>query len=216
MDLGVSAWLHQCCANSDCNANSDNHLQSLGKEQSDQQPSSGLNSTMPLFLNTFHALKACLQTTSTCWPWPSTTRRRRGPGAQLAATSAHLRHSGRNTEGGQRILCEQMTADSEKCRTKPRVSCERLHRDVMDGARLFRRRYPADGALMAFQSEALNYGVELTAPARSWEASTTVFSSDTKILTLTSVYSVIPSIQIRKKQSYKTADCSSSHIWAGF
>ena len=49
MDLGVSAWLHQCCANSDCNANSDNHLQSLGKEQSDQPPSSGLNSTMPLF-----------------------------------------------------------------------------------------------------------------------------------------------------------------------
>lgn len=57
---------------------------------------------------------------------------------------------------------------------EPRVSCERLHRDMMDGACLFRRRDPADGALMAFQSEALNYGVELMAPARSWEASTTI------------------------------------------
>ncbi len=56
----------------------------------------------------------------------------------------------------------------------PRVSCERLHRDVMDGARLFPRRVPANGALMAFQSEALNYGVELMAPAHNWEASTSV------------------------------------------
>lgn len=55
-----------------------------------------------------------------------------------------------------------------KMQNEPRVSCERLHRDMMDGACLFRRR------LMAFQSEALNYGVELMAPARSWEASTTI------------------------------------------
>lgn len=56
----------------------------------------------------------------------------------------------------------------------PRVSCERLHRDVMDGARLLRRRHPANGALMAFQSAAQNRGVELTAPARSWEASAAI------------------------------------------
>lgn len=44
----------------------------------------------------------------------------------------------------------------------------------MDGACLFPRRDPANGALMPFQSAALSYTVELVAPAHSWEASTAV------------------------------------------
>lgn len=50
----------------------------------------------------------------------------------------------------------------------------RLHWDMMDGARLFPRHDPANCTLMVFQSEALNYSVELTAPAHSLEATTAV------------------------------------------
>lgn len=46
--------------------------------------------------------------------------------------------------------------------------------DVMDGARLFHRRDPANGALMAFRSAALNYRVGLMAPAHSCKASTAI------------------------------------------
>jgi len=65
----------------------------------------------------------------------------------------------------------------------------------MDGARLFPRRDPANGALMAFQSEAPNYSVELTAPARSWEASTTVllWDSEFDLSAVLGVKDLIPS-----------------------
>lgn len=153
------------------------------------------------------------------WSWPLTTQRR-GSKKQVAASSPQLRHSRRKSfEGGQFILCEQMTADSGKNADWPRVSSERLHRDVMDGARLFPRRVPANGALMAFQSAAPNYGVELMAPAHSWEASTTVLPWYQYSEFDLSLKGDTISIQIRKttKQCHRrTDDCLSSHIWAGF
>lgn len=94
---------------------------------------------------------------------------------------------------------------------------------VMDGARLFPRRDPANGALMVFQSEALNYSVELTAPAHSWEGSTALLlwyqNSEFDLSAVVGVRSVILS-QYKKEMTTKqchwtTHDCLSSHTWTG-
>lgn len=189
MDLGVSALLHQCCADNDCEANSDNHLQSLGKEQSDQPPSSGLNSTMPL-----SKYISCIESfSSIAKDFPAQVSLARTLNANhlhvLTLTFDHPVEAIRNTISS--YISTSLTQQKKywgrpvhivwaddcwqwKMHKEPRVSCERLHRDMMDGVCLFRRRDPADSALMAFQSEALNYGVELMAPACSWEASTTI------------------------------------------
>ena len=76
-----------------------------------------------------------------------------------------FRQSGRKTQCESRQLLTGKNAD---------VSCGRLHRDVMDGARLFPQTRPRKWCFMPFQSAALNYSVELVASAHSWEASAAV------------------------------------------